>query len=273
MTGGLNDPQRRLLAVFAKLTPELQRAARWVNRHPAEVGLWSMRRQAQALSVSPATKAAQLQADEGGRKTGYAHDALFDLQRKAVQSACELNPPAEFDAAARTMLQSRLVGFLGSRSSYGTAFQMRYAYQLVQRNGVLLDGSGSTLYEQADILSQGDALVVVSQAPYATQTLRVARAASERGVAVVALTDDTMSPLAISAQHVLLFRTESGHVGSGRKGPGSFFHTMAGPLALAEHLVARCAARGGQQILDRLDEVELRMRDELTGWRPATNSA
>src|SRR5690606_36658974 len=41
------------------------------------------------------------------------------------------------------------------------------------------------------------------------QTLRVARAASERGVAVVALTDDTMSPLAISAQHVLLFRTEA----------------------------------------------------------------
>src|SRR3546814_15336105 len=48
-------PQERLLAVFAQLTPGLQRAARWVSGHPAEVGLWSMRRQAQALSVSPAT--------------------------------------------------------------------------------------------------------------------------------------------------------------------------------------------------------------------------
>ena len=33
------------------LPPELQRAAHWVAAHPAEVGLWSMRRQAQALSL------------------------------------------------------------------------------------------------------------------------------------------------------------------------------------------------------------------------------
>ncbi|MNI39267.1 hypothetical protein D3C73_934460 [compost metagenome] len=37
------------------LPPELQRAAHWVVAHPAEVGLWSMRRQAQALGVAPAT--------------------------------------------------------------------------------------------------------------------------------------------------------------------------------------------------------------------------
>ncbi|PTN52483.1 silent information regulator protein Sir2, partial [Achromobacter xylosoxidans] len=32
-----------------QLPPELQRAAHWVVAHPAEVGLWSMRRQAQTL--------------------------------------------------------------------------------------------------------------------------------------------------------------------------------------------------------------------------------
>ncbi|NYT82260.1 MurR/RpiR family transcriptional regulator [Alcaligenaceae bacterium] len=301
MTGPLNDPQQRLQAVFAELTPELQRAARWVSRHPAEVGLWSMRRQAQALSLSPATmlrlaraagyasydsfrapfqqalatggdtlrqRAARLQAAGGPGKTRFAHDALSELQGKAVQSACVLNTPAQFDAAAQTMLRARLVGFLGSRSSFGTAFQMRYAYQLVQRNGVLLDGCGSTLHEQADLLAAEDALVVVSQSPYSTQSIRVAQAVAARGAAVIALTDDALSPLALNAGHVLLFRTEGGQEGSGRKGPGSFFHTMAGPLALAEHLVARCAVHGGQEILNRLDEVELRMKDELTYLSP-----
>ncbi|MBB5214813.1 DNA-binding MurR/RpiR family transcriptional regulator [Parapusillimonas granuli] len=300
MAASPNDPQQRLQAVFAELTPELQRAARWVSRHPAEVGLWSMRRQAQALSVSPATmlrlaraagypsydsfrapfqqalttggdslrqKAAKLQA-AGPRNNRFAHDALSELQSGAVQSVRALNTPAQFDAAAQTMLGARLVGFLGSRSSFGTAFQMRYAYQLVQRNGVLLDGCGSTLHEQADLLGAGDALVVVSQSPYATQTIRAARDIAARGAAVIALTDDALSPLALNARHVLLFRTEGGQVGSGRKGPGSFFHTMAGPLALAEHLVARCAVAGGKEILNRLDEVELRMRDELTYGSP-----
>ncbi|HBL65509.1 MAG TPA: silent information regulator protein Sir2, partial [Achromobacter sp.] len=37
------------------LPPELQRAAHWVAAHAAQVGLWSMRRQAQALGVAPAT--------------------------------------------------------------------------------------------------------------------------------------------------------------------------------------------------------------------------
>ena len=36
------------------LPAELQRAARWALDNPAEVGLWSMRRQAQAVGVAPA---------------------------------------------------------------------------------------------------------------------------------------------------------------------------------------------------------------------------
>src|SRR3546814_9135651 len=144
-----------------------------------------MRRQAQALSVSPATmlrlaraagynsydsfrapfqlalasagdglrqRAAKLQA-VGGQKRGLrAHDVLAGLQSRAVQSACSLNTPARFDEAVQSMLQARLVGFLGSRSSFGTAFQMRYAYQLVQRNGILLDATGSRSEEHTSEL-------------------------------------------------------------------------------------------------------------------------
>ncbi|WP_195830460.1 MurR/RpiR family transcriptional regulator, partial [Bordetella pertussis] len=44
-----------LQSLLDDLPAELQRAARWVAAHPAEVGLWSMRRQAQAVGVAPAT--------------------------------------------------------------------------------------------------------------------------------------------------------------------------------------------------------------------------
>ncbi|MGB3290579.1 MAG: MurR/RpiR family transcriptional regulator [Burkholderiaceae bacterium] len=289
------------MAIFAQLTPELQRAARWVSGHPAEVGLWSMRRQAQALSVSPATmlrlaraagyasydsfrapfqqalasggyglrqRAAKLQAAGGQKGTLPAHDVLASLQSRAVQSACTLNTPGQFDAAVKAMAGARLVGFLGARSSFGTAFQVHYAYQLAQRNGVLLDGAGATLDEQADLLGRDDVLIAIGQAPYSTPTVRVAGVAARRGVTLIALTDDTLSPLALNAKHVLLFQSESSAGAGSRKGPGSFFHTMAGPLALAEHLVARFAARGGKAVLNRLDEVESRLRDELAYWTP-----
>ncbi|WP_225315345.1 hypothetical protein, partial [Klebsiella pneumoniae] len=71
-----------------------------------------------------------------------------------------LNPPAAFDAAARTLLAAGQVGFLGTRSAFGIAHQMRYAYQLVRRNGLLIDGLGGAPAEQIDNLQAGDALAV-----------------------------------------------------------------------------------------------------------------
>lgn len=291
-------PQKRLLAVFEDLSPELQRAARWVNRHPVEVGLWSMRRQAQSLSLSPATmlrlaraagydsydsfrapfqqalavgdyslrqRAARLQADDG-KVPRSAHQVLSGLQIRAVQSVFELNSEVQFEAVAQVMLDARLIGFAGTRSSFGTAYQMHYAYQLVRHNGILLNSLGGVQVEQTDILGPDDALVTIAQAPYSVATVRAVQYAQQRGVKVIALVDDAMSPLAAYASHVLLFQSESSMGPGALTGPGSFFHTMAGPLALAENLVALLAARGGRAVLDRLDDVERRLIDEHVYW-------
>jgi DNA-binding MurR/RpiR family transcriptional regulator len=284
------------------LPPELQRAAHWVVAHPAEVGLWSMRRQAQALGVAPATmlrlaraigyssyeafrqpfqqalagqsapglrdRAAALQAAAGDPATP-GHDVLTDYQIQAMGSVCTLNPGAAFDAAVQTLLDARQVGFLGTRSAFGIAFQMRYAYQLVRRNSVLIDGLGGAPAEQADNLEAGDALIVISQAPYPTATVQLARQAAQRGVALIALTDDPLSPLAVDARHTLRFAPpdrDGVQARPARQGPGSFFHTTAGLLGLAEHLIARLTARGGADVLNRLTEVEQRLRTDHVYW-------
>ncbi|MDH0684574.1 MurR/RpiR family transcriptional regulator [Achromobacter animicus] len=294
-----------LQAKLEQLPPELQRAARWVVANPAQVGLWSMRRQAQTLGVAPATmlrlaralgygsyedfrqpfqqalaaqgepglrdRAAALQA-AAGASAEPGHDALTGYQVQAITSVCALNPPATFDATVQTLLDARQVGFLGTRSAFGIAFQMRYAYQLVRRNSVLIDGLGGAAAEQIDNLTAGDALIVISQAPYPAATVALARQAAQRGVAVVALTDDPLSPLAVDARHTLRF-APSGRDGvqarPARQGPGSFFHTTAGLLGLAEHLIARLTALGGETVLDRLAEVEQRLRTDNVYWTGA----
>lgn len=300
-----------LVAIFQErleqLPPELQRAAHWVVAHPAEVGLWSMRRQAQTLGVAPATmlrlaravgyasyedfrrpfqqalagqgpgqpglrdRAAALQA-AAGDPAEPGHDVLTEYQVHAMASVCALNPAAAFDAAVQTLLDARQVGFLGTRSAFGIAFQMRYAYQLVRRNSVLIDGLGGAPAEQTDNLDAGDALIVISQSPYPTATVQLARQAAQRGVAVVALTDDPLSPLAVDARHTLRFAPpdrEGVQARPARQGPGSFFHTTAGLLGLAEHLIARLTARGGDAVLSRLTEVEQRLRADNVYWSGA----
>lgn len=288
-----------------QLPPELQRAARWVVANPALVGLWSMRRQAQTLGVAPATmlrlaravgygsyedfrqpfqqalaaqsepglrdRAAALQA-AASASTEPGHDALTGYQVQAMSSVCALNPPAAFDAAVQTLLNAHQVGFLGTRSAFGIAFQMRYAYQLVRRNSVLIDGLGGAPAEQIDNMGAGDALIVISQAPYPVATVELARQAAQRGVAVVALTDDPLSPLAVDARHTLRFfpsDRDGVQARPAHHGPGSFFHTTAGLLGLAEHLIARLTARGGEAVLDRLTEVEQRLRASNVYWTGA----
>lgn len=300
MIAPLQDHLRHLSAT---LPAELQRAAQWVLANPAEVGLWSMRRQAQAVGVSPATmlrlaraaghdsyetfrapfqralagaaedglreRAARLQVSHARRSGGPGQDALTQWQTAALASIRQVNDAAALDAAVDTMLRARQVGFLGTRSAFGIAFQMRYAYHLLRRNGILIDGLGGASAEDADSLQAGDALVVVSQAPYPSATVRLTAQIAARGVTVLALTDSLASPMARAARHVLHFArpAEAGADAPAPRDPASFFHSTAGLLGLAEHLIARLAAHGGDEVLQRLAEIETRLRDEGAYWQ------
>src|SRR5690606_29343181 len=178
-----------------------------------------------------------------------------------------------FDSAVKTLLTARHVGFLGTRSAFGIAFQMHYAYQLVRRNSMLIDGLGGLQPEAIDNLCEGDALIVISQAPYPSATLRLARHAAQQGVATIPWTDTLLSPLTADSQRVLTFdRADHEQVQHRplQRAAGSFFHTTAGLLGLAEHLTARLTARGGEAVLNRLSEIEARMNADKVFWSTAS---
>ena len=288
------EPLARLQRALPELTPELRRAAQWVEQHPVEVGLWSMRRQAQALSLAPATMlrlaraagydsydsfrapfqqalhngagsmASRARGLQGGRENPRQTLALRHQQESALESVLRLNPVPALDAAAQCLLESRKVGFLGMGSSFGCAFQMHYAYQLMRGSGVLLNRSADVILELEGALGRQSALVVISQAPYVRAAVQSMRQALERGVTVVALTDSALSPIAQGARHVLLFEAVPGE-----RQPASFFHSMVGPVALAEHLLARIAAMGGDAVVQRLTRMESMLQAQQIYWREA----
>jgi DNA-binding MurR/RpiR family transcriptional regulator len=285
------DVFKRIRRDFDALTPELQRGARWIADHPSEAGLLSMRQQARNAGVSAPTmlrlaralgfadyaalrrpfqeamagrsqqfgrRASVLQAAPEGRRIGRLAQELADSQIEDVQSVLVLNPPALVEAVVSVITAARRVGFLGVRSSFGIAFQFRYAYNLIARNGVLFDGLGGTVHDQVETLDRGDVLIAISQSPYSTPTVEAVDAAAERGVSVIALTDSIVSPLARRAKHALRYRADS----------VSFFPSMIAPLALVELLLARLAAKGGKAVLERLTEVEQRLADQRAYWVP-----
>lgn len=275
---------------FESLSPELQRAARWLQTHQAALALHSMRTSAKEASVSPATmtRLAQrlgfdgfeglrqpfvkhlagrmpstaLRSHEGAGRLDAEHSSarINALQQSNVASVLHLNSPDSLDDAANTMLEARAVYFLGMRVCHGVAFHMQYIYGLLASNGVLLTDAGGTMADQLTRLGRDDVLVAISQSPYTRQTVEGVHMAHDQRASVIALTDGALSPIARRAQHVLLFESAT----------SSFFQSVSGAEALAEGLMATMAERGGAQTQARLRRMQEHLRRTRAYWeRPA----
>lgn len=270
---------------FERLSPELQRAARWVQAHPAELGLQSMRQSALAAGVSPATmtrlaRALGLDSFEAmrrpaklafaasvdpvnqapsaapSRQTSDTFDRLVQAQAANLNSVRSRNTPLQLQAAAQAILAAREVLFLGLRGNFSTAYHLYYTCDWLRAHTRLATDAGGAWADQLLALRANDLLVVVSQAPYTRQTVEAAQQAHDRGVPVLALTDSSLSPLARLAQQTLLFDSTS----------PSFFHSMTGALALAETLVECVAEQGGTAVLQRLTQRQQGLQKAKAYW-------
>lgn len=288
----------RIADAFDRLPPQLQAAARFVLNHPEDVALLSMREQARRAAVPPVTMT-RLARQLGFRdyqefrdlhasalRRPVAQRSIFSdkagrLQQRQQQSGdaglaaqigwtvAEQIADCHDDAgiaslicAAKRIEAARRVHFLGARSCHAVAFHAHYVYGLFRDNGVLLDGAGDTGVDPLRHAGRGDVLLAVSVAPYSTVTVdRVAYAAA-RGVAVVAVTDSRVSPLAKAARDIVLVPTET----------PSFFHAITPAFAAAETLIALLAARSGETALNAIRNAEDQLNAFGTFWPPAKAS-
>ena len=263
-------------ARFDSLSPELQRAARWIEQHSPALALHSMRNSARAAGVTPATMTRLAQrlgfdgfdalrapfrrhvAAAAARPAPASNppSALNEMQQANVASVAGLNRPADIDAAAGLLLAAEHVHFLGLRVCYGVAFFMAYAYALVRDNGRLISGAAGMLDDQVARIGKADVLVAVGQTPHTRAAVDAVELARRNGVPVVALTDSRLSPLARGARQVLLYDTAS----------NAYLHSTAGAQALAESLVAVVAQRGGAAAQQHLRRMQARLHDSGAYW-------
>jgi DNA-binding MurR/RpiR family transcriptional regulator len=254
---------------------QLQAGARYVLDRPRDVALLSMREQARQAGVQPATMtrlAKRLGMDgyddvrelyaaavrEGG--IGFAGKAgvqvvsqklkgdkalAVDMLKSIGKQIDRLAAPASLErlvAAAKTLASARRIYCLGLRSSHSVAWHLHYVLTLVGDRSIHLDGIAATGADALARAASRDVLLVASVMPYTRLTIELAEYAVAQGIAVVAITDSEVAPLAQLAQQVVIVPTES----------PSFFHAMSPAFAVAEVLGAVIAGRGGDDALASL---------------------
>ncbi len=282
------DTIRLLVESFGDLTPELQKAAKFMIEHPEEVGLNSMRQVAKEAGVKPATVSRLSKSlgfdgyealrepfrqrlrkiepqfssrveDLQRRGTGDSAALFNELRRQELQNVEQSLSDDNFaamTAAVDTMHRSRRVYVLGLRGAYAPAFLFHYAYQLFQENSLLVDTHAGIFADQLRGIGRQDCLLVISFPPYTQLTIDAVDYAAEAGASIVAVTDSIISPAAHAAGHTIITQNKS----------LSFYHSFTGALAVTQSLIAMLVARKGGDAVKIVREAEKQLSKVSAYW-------
>lgn len=177
-----------------------------------------------------ATRLANLKAGGAGRPATLVAEFVEAGRQSMEALARDLNETA-LDQAVETLSEARTIHLAGFRRSFPVASYLAYVFDKLGVPAVLHDGVAGLAHKSA--LQRGDALLAITFAPYSEETLALAAAAKERGLAVVALTDPPARELSGLADTVLTV-TEIDF---------GAFRSLSAVIALALALAVAVAAR------------------------------
>lgn len=264
---------------YAQWSPQFQTGARYLVDHPDEIATSSMRaiatraqvqsaalvRLAQQLGFDgwPALKTIFVErlhagplparyADKAGALAGRQPqlvEEVFAVQQRNLAATGHASGAA-LQAAAILLESASRVHVAGFRAAHPIAYTLHYLYRLLRPGVQLITGQGGTLEMELRALLPGEAVVVASFAPYSTEALKVAQAARQAGCTLVALSDSTVSPLALQADASIVITVDS----------PSFFPSIVAGVAAAESLAELLVARAGEAGVQALDQAETQLR-------------
>lgn len=282
------DTIRLLVDSFPSLTPELQKAARFMVENPEEIGLNSMRSVARDAGVKPATMsrltkslgfadyetlrepfrdrlraptpefAERLQSIQN-RTVGGDRSLFSELRAQEVANIEQSLSDDNFsiiNAAAETMHASRKVYVLGLRGAHAPAFLFHYAYQLFQDNSRFLDTRAGIFADQLRGIGPEDSLLVISFPPYTLLTIDAVEFAADAGAKIIAVTDSVVSPAAASAAHTIATQSAS----------PSFYHSFTGALTVVQALITLLVTKTGGNALAIVEEAEKQLSRISAYW-------
>lgn len=224
---------------YDDLSPQMRRAARYVRGNPQDVALGSLRSLARNAGVSPSAMtrlirilefsgfddfrqahqdwltgnspaAFSSRADRLIARSGSESDrddlvaALAEGETANILASLAPDRRGRLREAAEMILGARHVAVLGIRSCFPVAFSLHYSLSLFLSNVRLLAGTGGVAADELYLLDEGDVLVATTVSPYSRQVVDAVALARRRGISVIAITDDHLSPIARTAEIALV---------------------------------------------------------------------
>ncbi len=274
----------RLSEEWEGLTPEAQKAARYVLENPRDVGISTVREIAEAAKVKPNTvvrMARQVGFDgyedfrepfrrairEGSdfpdrarwlqdiRKRGALGELYGDMIDSALRNIEETFagiPEERLKQAAETIWASDNVYTLGVGVNNSNAHNFTYLASTGMVRFHAIPRPGSTPVDDLAWAGKDDVLIAITCHPYRAEVVEAVQIAREQGMTVIGISDSRASPVILNADIGFVARSDT----------PQFFPSSVATLALLETLLSFVISVSDDKIVDRVERFH-RRRHEL----------
>lgn len=290
-TNSIEDIQAHIEAGFSSLSPSMQKFARFVMDEPSRIALLPIR-QASALagvSTSTAIRFASMLGFKGyqpfrdvyrtglaltgasrygahtsrmvgsgtkGDGTDFWHSTTENLVNHLINTHKTISA-AEIKQTANLMLNARRIGIAGSSGMFPAAHYFGYVLNLVRDNVRFLGDRISAFDDGLSSFDEHDVVLIISFDPYAVEAVHIAQYCDKHAVPVIAVTDSSVSPVALSAQHKLIVPTSS----------TNFYQTLVPTLCVFEAVLSNIVSEIGEDAVRRVNE-KFKYKEEIgMYWR------
>ncbi len=275
----------RLTEEWEALTPEAQKAARYVLENPRDVGVSTVREIAEAAKVKPNTfvrMARQVgfegyddfrepfrQAIRRGavsfpdrarwlqdiRKRGGLGGLYADMASATLRNIEETFAgidEARLKAAAQAVWRSRSVFVLGVGVNNSNARNFAYLASTGMKQFHAIPRPGSVPADDLAWADERDVLIAMTCKPYRREVVDAVGIAREQGMTVIGLSDSPASPVIIGADHGFVVCADT----------PQFFPSSVSTIAVLETLLSFIIAVASPEIVERVETFHKR-RHEL----------
>jgi DNA-binding MurR/RpiR family transcriptional regulator len=266
----------RLTEEWDVLTPEAQKAARYVLENPNDVGVSTVREIAEAANVKPNTfvrmarqvgfdgyedfrapfreairkgavsfpdRARWLQdirksGDLGGLYADMAEAAIGNIEESFAATSAEA-----MKAAAEAIWASRQVFTLGVGVNNANARNFTYLASTGMTQFHAIPRPGSTAVDDLAWADSRDVLIAMSMRPYRSEVVAAIEVAREQGMTIIGLSDSPASPIIRAADHGFVVAVDT----------PQFFPSSVPTIALLETLLSFVIAVASEEIVERVE--------------------
>ncbi len=267
----------RLTEEWDALTPEAQKAARYVLENPNDVGVSTVREIAEAANVKPNTfvrmarqvgfegyedfRAPFREAIRKGtvsfpdrarwlqdiRKSGDLGGLYADMVEGAIRNLEETFAGIEAEAlkaAAEAIWACRQVFTLGVGVNNANARNFTYLASTGMVQFHAIPRPGSTPTDDLAWADKRDVLIAMSMRPYRSEVVAAIEVAREQGVTIIGLSDSPASPIIRAADHGFVVAVDT----------PQFFPSSVSTIALLETLLSFVIAVASEEIVERVEK-------------------